>query len=157
MLIDITYFTRGERQLMNASSKPVTSNENAVKDFVEGYIAALEEKYLLEMLGKDLCAILNVEEEVEVFASVKERLKESFADYVFYHILRDMNETPTITGIVRLKSANAYVSPIHRQTSVWNSMVDKHLVFLDWVSSDGCPFKVRISRNMITHINSMNL
>ena len=51
MLIDISYFTKGERQLMNANNKPITSNEVAVKTFVEGYIESLEEKFLTCMVG----------------------------------------------------------------------------------------------------------
>ena len=125
MLIDISYFTKGERQLMNANNKPITSNEVAVKTFVEGYIESLEENFLTCMVGKD--------------------------------ILRDMNETTTITGVVRLKNANTYVSPIHRQVSVWNTMVDRNRAFVEWASSDECPFKIRISKNMLSYINSMNL
>lgn len=157
MLIDISYFTSGERQLMNANSKPITSNEVAVKVFVEGYIASLEDKFLTCMVGRDLSETLMGAESVEVTQLITDKLKEPFADYVFFHILRDMNETTTITGVVRLKNANAYVSPIHRQVSVWNTMVDKNRAFVEWASSEECPFKIRISKNMITYINSMNL
>lgn len=157
MLIDISYFMKGERQLMNANNKSVTSNEVAVKTFVEGYIESLEEKFLTNMVGKDLCESMMSAESVEVTQCIKDKLKESFADYVFYHILRDMNETTTITGVVRLKNANTYVSPIHRQTSVWNSMVDRNRAFVEWASTNECPFKIRISKNMLTYINSMNL
>ena len=157
MLIDISYFTKGERQLMNANNKPITSNEVAVKTFVEGYIESLEEKFLTCMVGKDLCNTMMGNGNVEATLLIKDKLKESFADYVFFHILRDMNETTTITGVVRLKNANTYVSPIHRQASVWNTMVDRNRAFVEWASTNECPFKIRISKNMLAYINSMNL
>lgn len=159
MLIDITYFTKGERQLMNASGSPMNANESAVKTFVEGYISSLEEKFLKNVVGKEVCEVLldDSESNVEVTQSVADRLKESFADYVFFHILRDMNETPTITGIVRLKNANTNVSPRNRQVSVWNTMVDRNREFVEWALSDECPLKIRISKHMLTYINPMNL
>lgn len=159
MLIDITYFTKGERQLMNATGTPMNANENAVKVFVEGYIASLEERFLKNIVGKEVCDIMSSgsESNVEVTNTIAGKLKESFADYVFFHILRDMNETPTITGVVRLKNANAYVTPRNRQVSVWNSMVDRNREFVEWAASDACPIKIRVSSHMLAYINPMNL
>ena len=49
--------------------------------------------------------------------SVLEQLREPFANYVFYKILRDANSQATMTGLVRLKCANTYVAPLRRQVS----------------------------------------
>lgn len=164
MLIDTSYFTEGERQIMNAVKEPKNANEMAVKARIEGYIASLEDGFMRRMLGKELAALAigktgegEVVEDSLAYKCLGDKLKESFAYYVFFHILRDMNHTATITGLVQLKCANSYVSTIRRQVSAWNAMVDRNRDFLEWVRTDGCPYKVRVSIDMLTYINQMNL
>lgn len=163
MLIDTSYFTKGVRQVMNAVDEPKNANETAVKARIEGYIQSLEMEYLNLMLGKVLSLSVaralkeEAADDLPVLKYVAEKLKEPFANYVFYHILNDMNHTATITGIVQLKCSNSYVSPIKRQVSVWNTMVDMNREFVDWARTGECPFKVQVSSNMLTYINTLNL
>lgn len=86
-----------------------------------------------------------------------EKLRESFADFIFYRILRDANAQSTITGLVRLKGANDYVSPIKRQVLTWNTMVERNRRFKKWAESAECSYKVHICDNMLRRINSFNL
>ena len=87
-----------------------------------------------------------------------ERLREPFADYVFFHILRDCQSQSTMTGLVRLKSANEYVSPIRRQVNIWNTLVDKHRRLAEWFQSKECPLEgLSIGNDMLTKINQLNL
>ena len=89
---------------------------------------------------------------------VLEQLKEPFADYVFFKILRDSSSQATMTGLVRLKSANNYVAPIKRQVSTWNEMVEAIADFRDWCDSDECPFPdIETSDNFKSKINTFNL
>ena len=77
---------------------------------------------------------------------------------MFFHILRDMNTQATITGLVRFKCANEYISPIKRQVSVWNSMVKKNRLFVESAMSDYCPFNgLKSQKNILTPINTFNL
>lgn len=86
------------------------------------------------------------------------QLCDSFADYVFFKILRDSISQATITGVVRLKSANDYVSPIRRQVSVWNAMVEKHMHFVEWCDTTDCHLSgITTDSNMLTKINTLNL
>ena len=94
---------------------------------------------------------------VSPYEYVCRQLRESFADYVFYHILRDMNTDATVTGLIQLKSSNKHVSPLQRQVSTWNTMVERNKQFVCWASSDECPFKVNVNKNLLTPINSFNL
>ena len=80
------------------------------------------------------------EEPQSGYAVLCEKLCEPFADYVFYHILRDANTQATITGLVRLECDNEYVAPFKRQVSTWNSMVKKNKLFVEWALSYDCPF-----------------
>lgn len=87
-----------------------------------------------------------------------EQLKEPFANYVFYKILRDANTQATMTGLVRLKCANEYVAPIKRQVSAWNDMVDMLQDFVEWSNTADCSIAgIEINRNFLTKINSLNL
>ena len=168
MLIDHTYFAQGTRQIRSASLGTVspagaitTPAEMEVCRFIDEYIAEYQEEYLKGMLGDETGNKVNAylvcldddedPKRMESFDEMCDHLKESFADYVFFHILRDINEQVTMTGIVRLKCANIYVSPIRRQVSVWNAMVDKHRAFKEW-SKSGC-----IKAEFVTKINRFNL
>lgn len=85
------------------------------------------------------------------------QLRESFADYVFFQILRYSNSQATATGLVRLKCANDYLPPINRQVLAWNTMVERNRRFHAWSRSRDCLFKIRISDNMLKRINIFNL
>lgn len=168
MLIDCSYFTKGSRHILNASMG-IMPNANAteVNTAIEAYIAENQERYLVAVLGPTIGNRVNaylvcLEDDDEPrhndnFDAVCERLREPFADYVFYRILRDANTQPTITGLVRLKCANEYVAPIRRQVSAWNNMVDRHNLFCEWVRNE-CPVSgISTSKDMLTKINVLNL
>lgn len=169
MLIDCSYFTKGSRHIHNASLG-TTPNPHAIEvnEAIEAYISECQEEYLVKMLGSTLGnkvnAYLVCMEEDEYskhnanIDAVCERLREPFADYVFFHILRDMNTQSTITGLVRLKCANEYAAPIRRQVSVWNSMVNKNRLFAEWCGSKYCTLPgISIDDEMLTKINVLNL
>lgn len=180
MLIDVSYFTSGPRHIENASVANIPSqNSIAVNEAIAGYIKCYQREFLAGVLGQNLVesfvdylAILEQETsekekldkdsnidplEESKYELVCKRIREPFADYVFFHILRDMNEQATITGLLRLKCANTYVAPIRRQVSIWNSMVEKNRQFVRWTVSGQCPFRVATNRNLFTPINAFNL
>lgn len=171
MLIDCSYFTKGSRHIMNATMGANTMpNYNSVdaNRTIEGYIEEHQESFLNDMLGSTLGNRVNtylvcLEEDEDPkhypgMDAICERLKDAFADYVFFHILRDMNTQSTITGLVRLKCANEYVAPIRRQVNVWNSMVKKNRMFAQWSASSDCTITgISVSSEMLTPINSLNL
>lgn len=169
MLIDCSYFTKGPRQILNASMGTMP-NPNAVEvnKAIEAYIAEHQERYLTRMLGaahgnKVNAYLVCLEEDEEPrhnerIDAVCARLRDSFADYVFYQILGDSNDRSTMTGLVRLKCANTYVSPIRRQVRAWNAMVDRNRAFEGWVRSGDCPLAgITVSDAMTTKINSLNI
>lgn len=169
MLIDSSYFTKGPRKIENATlGKIPDANSIKVVEKIDAYIAEYQERFLRKMLGyltgnkvNAYLVCLDDDEEPrhnEAFDAVCEQLRESFADYVFFYILRDSNAVSTVTGLVRLKCANDYVSPIVRQVHIWNSMVDRNNDFVEWSKSDECTIKgISISSYMITKINRFNL
>lgn len=172
MLIDCSYFTKGSRHIINASlgTNDSVPNPNSVEVniAIEGYIEEHQEMFLIRMLGRALgnrvnsyLVCLDDEEEPKHSVGIDticDHLKESFADYVFFHILRDMNTQSTMTGLVRLKCANEYVAPIRRQVSIWNSMADKNRLFSEWCKSSECTAPgISIDSDMLTYINCLNL
>lgn len=172
MLIDSSYFCKGSRHILNATlgTKDTLPNPNAmdVNLAIEGYIQEHQERFLLRMLGQTLGNRVNaylvcLEEDEEPkhaagLDAICDRLREAFADYVFFYILRDMNTQSTMTGLVRLKCANEYVAPIRRQVSVWNSMANKNRVFAEWCKSSECTTSgISVDPDMVTYINSLNL
>lgn len=171
MLIDCSYFTKGSRQIQNAASgTPGTFPDaaaNEVRRTLEAYIAESQEEYLTRMLGSTLGNKVHTylvcldEDETPLrnahYDEVCDRLRESFADFVFYRILR-VNTQATTLGLVRLKCANEYVSPVQRQVMAWNAMVEKNSRFARWYRDGGSSLKgVVISPDMLTRINSLNL
>ena len=64
-----------------------------------------------------------------------------------------MNVQPTITGLVQLKCANSYVSPLEKGVQTWNRMVDGLSLFLEEVTVEG----VTIESEMLTYLNIFNL
>lgn len=169
MLIDCSYFTQGPRHIENASMGALP-NANAVEvcKAIEAYIDQYQEDFLVRMLGSKVGNKVNAylvcldEDEApkhnEHFDELCDKLRESFADYVFYHILRDTSTQATITGIVKLKCANDYVSPLRTQVWVWNRMVNRNRLFADWCNSEECAVSdISISGAMTTKVNVFNL
>lgn len=172
MLIDCSYFSKGARHILNcnmpSSSSMPNPNSEEVCSVVQSYIDENQEMYLRRVLGNMLGwrihAYLVCLEEDETtkrnakFDAVCDQLREPFADYVFYHILRDSNEQSTITGIVQLKGSNTYVAPIRRQVTAWNRMVMRHRSFAEWVKSPECMLDgISIHAEMLSKINTLNL
>lgn len=174
MLIDCAYFTKGSRHILNATLGTLGNgtfpNANAVEvnEAIESYISEHQEEYLVSVFGYDFGQKVNsylicIEEDespkhIDSFDVLCEHLRDSFADYVFFHILRDVNTQSTITGLVRLKSVNEYVAPIRRQVNVWNAMVNKHRLLAKWCMSSDCPISgITISADMLEKINVLNL
>ena len=159
MLIDVTSFTSGPRQIENAVETQKTANQLAVAERINGYIDFYQSEFLRRAVGKQWCTLIDEyskadhEEPDESMEGLIEMLKEPFADYVFFYMLRDMNAQPTITGLVQLKCANSYVSPLEKGVQTWNRMVDGLRLFVSEVAVEG----VTIDRDMVTYINSFNL
>lgn len=175
MLIDATFFTKGLRQIENAVENPSNPNQIAVAKRIDGYVESYQTEFLLAVLGPVWCprveaylmcdhsvqtdeATEGVEptEEERTIQSIIELLKEPFADYVFFQMLRDMNVQATITGLVQLKCANTYVSPLGLGVRVWNNMVDKLSQFCKSVKGLGVDY-VATRKDMLTYINTLNL
>lgn len=167
MLIDCTYFADGPRHILNATLGTVNPNATEVCSAIEAYIAKFQKPFLYGVLGKevgkqalDYIKSLDAEDaERDVdLDMVLEQLKEPFADYVFFKILRDSSSQATMTGLVQLKSANTYVAPMKRQVATWNEMVEAIADFTDWCDSDECPFPdIETSDNFKSKINTFNL
>lgn len=182
LLIDCTYFCKGERFIQNAPTTITTEDQNeiAVKDTIEGYVETLQGEFLCSMLGDSTAAVLQSyldrKEEVEAANAELEDgeepeefnpdaeldflsngLKESFADYVFYKMLRDVNTLVTTTGVVELKTANRYRTPAVRQASIWNRMVGRNVKFVEAAKEALTNYTVYYSENLVTPINSLNL
>lgn len=159
MLIDVTSFTSGPRQIENAVETQKTANQVAVAERINGYIDFYQSEFLRRAVGKQWCTLIDEyskadhKEPDESMESLIEMLKEPFADYVFFYMLRDMNVQPTITGIVQLKCANSYVSPLEKGVQTWNRMVDGLRLFVSEVAVEG----VTIDSDMVKYINSFNL
>jgi hypothetical protein len=181
MIIDVTSFTSGPRQIENAAVPQKTANHIAVAGRINGYIELLQSEFLRKVAGKPLCDEIDAYSRVEHRAVVEENtqegsgnqavevaetderlerlislLKEPFADYVFFHMLRDMNRQATITGLVQLKCANSYVSPLDKGVQTWNHMADELRYFAseaELLNVEG----VTIDKNMLTYINNLNL
>ena len=174
MLIDCSYFTEGPRHILNAtppdkpSGRIPNTDSQAVNLTINGYIRAYQKPFLIAVLGTspalDMEGYLkNLEHngddvKEKGYEAVAELLREPFANYVFFKILRDANAQSTVKGIVQLKCANSYVSPIRRQVSVWNEMVDMLKSFSQWSSTTDCTVKgIAVSANFLTKINCLNL
>lgn len=169
MLIDCSYFIDGPRNIQNATlGKMPNPNAEEVNAAIKAYIKMFERPFLQGVLGSEVAKavisylrILEKDENVECDVDLEmilEQLREPFANYVFYKILRDSNSQATMTGLVRLKCANDYVSPIHRQVSTWNDMVDMLADFSKWAGSSDCMMPgVTTDTNFLTKINALNL
>lgn len=168
MLIDCSYFTVGPRHILNATlgSTP-RPNAIEVNRAIEAYIADLQEPYLVKMLGRTIGNKVNTylvcQDDGDAvkndhYDAVCSRLRESFADYVFFHILGASNVQATLTGPVRLKCANEYIAPIGRQVMVWNNMVDRNRKFAQWCTTpENALGGIVTDVEMTTKVNTFNL
>lgn len=169
MLIDCSYFIDGPRHIQNATlGKRHIPNSDSVNMAIEAYIRMFQMPFLKESVGETIAraimSYLSLKKEDEqgerdeAMEKMIEHLREPFANYVFYKILRDNNSQATITGLVRLKCANDYVAPIYRQVSTWNDMVEMMAAFSEWAKSSDCNISgITTSSNLLTRINSLNL
>lgn len=169
MLIDVSYFVSGSRHIQNASmSKTAGADSTAVNGVIEAYIKELQPVFLESMLGETEASYAmdyldmpvdedDEEAEPSKYEVVCERLKEPFADYVLFNILRDALSQATITGNVRLKCANEYISPIRAQVIAWNRMAEANVKFLKWAREGNCPISLETQTNMLNKINQFNL
>ena len=169
MLIDCSYFTKGSRQILNCTVGTLPSpNAQEVMKSIEAYIAENQEQFLLRMLGPSVANKVHnylvcqdedgAVKRIESIDDVCSRLRESFADYVFFQILRTANTRATINGLVVLKISDTHVAPLRRQVVAWNTMVDRNNLFAQWCKTDQCKLTgIKISDAMLTKINSLNL
>lgn len=154
MLIGCSYFTAGPRQILNVSlgNNVLSPDGRAANAAVEAYIAEYQEEFLYQALGQ------RFDVSTEAYATVCEKLKDAFADYVFFHFLRDSGTQATLTGLVVRKNDNRPVAPISRQVHTWNGMVKKLERFAAWCATDECPFEdIAVSKNLLTPINVLNI
>lgn len=168
MLIDCSYFVDGPRHIQNATlGKMPNPNAEEVNAAITAYIKMFQWPFLKAAVGisvaENVTSYLEVLEEDEKgrdadLDMVVEQLREPFANYVFFKILRDGNSQATMTGLVRLKCANDYVAPIRRQVSTWNDMVDMIADFSAWCQSSDCHVPgIVTDSNVLTKINILNL
>lgn len=168
MLIDVSYFTEGPRHIQNASlGKLPNPDAEAVNATIKAYIRHWQRQFLNGVLERNHASVvdnylmlIDKDPETEPIADadiVIEQLREPFANYVFYKILRDANTQSTVTGLVRLKCANEYVAPMRRQVSVWNDMVDMIRDFHMWARAEGYSSWLGNEDNLVTKINVLNL
>lgn len=150
MLIDSSWFTQGPRHIQNANAgNTVNLDSMDVSDAIEAYITEYQDQFLYEMVGPEM-AVKGEDFLDKLGDKAKHMLCESFADYVFFLILRDANTQSKVTGLVQLKCADTYVAPIRRQVTVWNRMVDRNRRFAELTG-------LSVSKNMLTKINCLNL
>lgn len=164
-LIDCSYFYVGPLQIMNA--RPIDDLDNnaiAVQETITGYIERYQGEFLLKMVGKELSADVtaylaergNDEQHTdEAMDELCEKLRPSFAHYVYFKIVGDVNQTMTITGLMKLKSANDNQIPRQRMVKVWNDMVELNKQFVAWAEESD--YDVFYYVEMVTPINQFNL
>ena len=164
-LIDCSYFYVGPLQIMNA--RPIDDLDNnaiAVQETITGYIERYQGEFLLKMVGKELSADVtaylaergNDEQHTDdAMDELCEKLRPSFAHYVYFKLVGDVNQTMTITGLMKLKSANDNQIPRQRMVKVWNDMVELNKQFVAW--ADESDYDVFYYVEMVTPINQFNL
>lgn len=164
-LIDCSYFYVGPLQIMNA--RPIDDLDNnaiAVQETITGYIERYQGEFLLKMVGKELSADVtaylaergNDEQHTdEAMEELCEKLRPSFAHYVYFKLVGDVNQTMTITGLMKLKSANDSQIPRQRMVKVWNDMVELNKQFVAWAEESD--YDVFYYVEMVTPINQFNL
>lgn len=164
-LIDCSYYYTGPLQIQNAQAvDDLDNNAMAVQDAIKAYIARYQSDYLDKIVGEQVAEAISehlrrgeedagyCNERMEVLCS---RLRLPFAHYVYYKMVGDVNQTMTVTGLMKLKSANENQPVRNRMVKVWNDMVDLHKKFLKW--ADTSSFEVFYQSEMVTYINQFNL
>ncbi len=159
-LIDCSYFQNGPLQIENAGvTDDLDNNAVAVQECIVGYIEHYQGEFLRDMLGDDLAAVvegyLTNSRYSEMLEDLCERLRKSFAHYVYFKMCGDVNQQLTATGLVKLKSANDNQPPRQRMVSVWNDMVKLNKRFVKWAETSD--FEVYYRVNMVTPINQFNI
>lgn len=165
-LIDCSYFYVGPLQIENA--RPIDALDNnsiAVQEAITGYIERYQSEFLLKMVGKDVAhdviEYLAKREEDETYADDQAEelcklLRPSFAHYVYFKLVGDVNQNMTITGLKKVKSANnEHQPPRQRMVKVWNDMVQLNKQFIEWAETSD--YDVYYYVEMITPINQYNL
>lgn len=159
-LIDCSYFYNGPLQIENAQpTDDLDNNATAVQDAIAGYIRYYQDGFLRAMVGDVLASVINQHLETNsadvMIEDLCERLRPSFAHYVYFKMVGDANQTMTITGLMRVKSANDNQPPRQRMVSVWNKMVELNRQFVKWAETSD--FEVYYHVNMVTPINQFNI
>lgn len=177
-LIDCSYFYVGPLQVMNARPQnELDTNAIAIQEEITAYIERYQEEFLLKMVGKSVADVVTdylahleayqqaLEEAAEgeepepyvneAAETLCQHLRPSFAHYVYFKLVGDVNQTMTITGLMKLKSANDNQSPRNRMVRVWNDMVNLNKQFVEWAETSN--YEVFYHVEMITPINNFNL
>jgi hypothetical protein len=177
-LIDCSYFYSGPLAIENArNTDDLNNNAAAVQEAITGYIEHYQGEYLSKMVGDGVANVITdhlaaVEAYENAVAEAQEgetvepyvndaaellcsKLRESFAHYVYFKMVGDVNQTMTVTGLMRIKSANDNQSPRQRMVSVWNHMVDINRRFVKWAETSN--YEVFYHVNMVTPINQFNI
>ena len=177
-LIDCSYFYTGPLAIENAkATDDLDNNAYAVQEAINGYIEHYQDEFLEKMVGEavarqveyHLAAVEAYEQAldnaddgdvVEPYAyadadELCERLRLPFAHYVYFKMVGDVNQTMTVTGLMRIKSANDNQPPRQRMVSVWNHMVELNKKFVRWAETSD--YEVFYHVNMVTPINQFNI
>lgn len=164
-LIDCSYFYVGPLQIENASPiDDLDNNAIAVQEAITGYIERYQGEFLLKMVGKDVAHAVTLylakreeDEEYtdEAMEELCQQLRPSFAHYVYFKLVGDVNQHMTITGLMKMKSANENQPPRQRMVKVWNDMVNLNKQFVEWAETSD--YDVFYHVEMITPINQYNL
>lgn len=159
-LIDCTYFANGPLQIENAGvTDDLDNNAHAVQEAIAGYIEHYQGTFLRRMLGDTLAATVETHLSTNgADASLEtlcDKLRRPFAHYVYFKMCGDANQQLTVTGLVRLKSANDNQPPRQRMVSVWNDMVELNRKFVKW--AEASDFEVFYHVDMVTPINQFNI
>lgn len=168
MLIDNTYFASGPRCIQNATAgKMPNAGALAVMESIMSYIRRFQRPFLHEAAGVEIGERLHQYAGADSSSlSVKnsdydvicDLLREPFADYVFFHILRDSVSQPTMFGLVQIYGQNEHVAPLMRQVSIWNDMCKSMRQFHQLSQAGKLPVSgITVSENLLTFINSLNL
>lgn len=161
-LIDCSYFYAGPLQIENAkATDDLDNNAYAVQEAITGYIEHYQGEFLRYMLGERLAETVETylhqfdEPDGEPIEALCNSLRMSFAHYVYFKMVGDCNQTMTITGLMRIKSANDNQPPRQRMVSVWNHMVELNKKFVKWAETSS--YEVFYHVNMVTPINQFNI
>lgn len=177
-LIDCSYFYSGPLAIENAkATDDVDNNAFAVQEAINGYIERYQEEFLDAMVGSAVADVVTTHlaaleayqqaldgaeegETVEPYSDddadeLCAKLRLPFAHYVYFKMVGDVNQTMTVTGLMRIKSANDNQPPRQRMVSVWNDMVKLNKKFVAW--ADTSSYEVFYHINMVTPINQFNI